>query len=100
MRVLLHFSTHHTAREPPLSLVESGGREGRGEEAHIGGGLWSALRSRVTHARARAAALPSPTPGGGCERHKTVRRESSTDGRSLSNGKPYLPKKLKTTFYQ
>ena len=34
MRVLLHFSTHHTAREPPLSLVESGGREGRGEEAH------------------------------------------------------------------
>ena len=41
-----------------------------------------------------------PPPGGGCERHKTVRRESSTDGRSLSNGKPYLPKKLKTTFYQ
>ena len=41
---MLHFSTHHTARERPLSAVESGGRKGRqkaggGEAGHSSGGL-------------------------------------------------------------
>lgn len=47
MRVLLlHFFAHHTAREPPLSVVESGGRKGRqkaGRQRTGGAQQWWAL---------------------------------------------------------
>ena len=48
MRVFfwLHFSTHHTARESPLSAVESRGRKGRekeGRQRKGGAQQWRAL---------------------------------------------------------